>query len=76
VTDGEMSKVNFLHFLKDRLAGFEPGDQIQRGAPSWRQEIEAFPEYYTEYFKRSAGNIARWQSMVCRARSATPGTRS
>jgi 5-methyltetrahydropteroyltriglutamate--homocysteine methyltransferase len=53
VTDGEMSKVSFLGYVKDRLGGFEVDtDATGRMAPSWQQEIDDFPEYYAEYFKK------------------------
>ena len=36
VTDGEMSKVSFLGYVKDRLGGFEPDMGDPRMAPSWQ----------------------------------------
>ena len=50
VTDGEMSKVSFLGYVKDRLGGFELDDSPRGMAPSWQAEFVPFPEYYTEYF--------------------------
>ncbi|MDQ4117656.1 MAG: methionine synthase, partial [Actinomycetota bacterium] len=49
VTDGEMSKVSFLTYVKDRLAGFEPGAGEKLMPPSWQVEIDRFPEYYADY---------------------------
>src|SRR3954462_3384484 len=35
VTDGEMSKVSFLTYVKDRLAGFSAASGGELMAPSW-----------------------------------------
>ena len=59
VTDGEMSKVSFLGYVKDRLAGFEV-DEEATGAPagSWQVEIEMFPEYYAEYMSKYSAAVS------------------
>ena len=49
VTDGEMSKVSFLGYVKDRLGGFEVEEGSSGPAPSWQVEIDMFPEYYADY---------------------------
>jgi 5-methyltetrahydropteroyltriglutamate--homocysteine methyltransferase len=68
VTDGEMSKVSFLGYVKDRLGGFEVDDmRTGRMAPSWQKEIDDFPEYYEEYFKKYSATIAPLRRIVCRA---------
>jgi 5-methyltetrahydropteroyltriglutamate--homocysteine methyltransferase len=68
VTDGEMSKVSFLGYVKDRLGGFEVDtDATGRMAPSWQQEIDDFPEYYAEYFKKYSATIAPLRRIVCRS---------
>jgi 5-methyltetrahydropteroyltriglutamate--homocysteine methyltransferase len=47
-TDGEQSKPGFFAYVNERLAGFEarPGPR----AAMFRLEVEAFPEYYKQYF--------------------------
>ena len=59
VTDGEMSKVSFLGYVKDRLAGFEI-DNDATGAPasSWQVEIDMFPEYYEEYMGKYSAAVS------------------
>jgi 5-methyltetrahydropteroyltriglutamate--homocysteine methyltransferase len=52
VTDGEMSKVSFLGYVKDRLAGFEVDEEAtakSTGSAFWQAEFEMFPEYYEDY---------------------------
>ena len=47
-TDGEQSKPGFFAYVNERLAGFEarPGPR----AAMFQAEVEAFPEYYKQYF--------------------------
>ena len=67
VTDGEMSKVSFLGYVKDRLGGFEPDTGTVDGmAPSWQKEVDDFPEYYAEYFKKYASTVTPLRRLVCR----------
>jgi 5-methyltetrahydropteroyltriglutamate--homocysteine methyltransferase len=67
VTDGEMSKVSFLTYVKDRLGGFDVDTETGAGrvAPSWQQEVDAFPEYYADYFKKYAATVAPLRRIVC-----------
>ena len=46
VTDGEMSKVSFLGYVKDRLGGFEVDMGDSRMAPSWQKEVDDFLKLY------------------------------
>jgi 5-methyltetrahydropteroyltriglutamate--homocysteine methyltransferase len=66
VTDGEMSKVSFLGYVKDRLGGFELDMGSGRLAPSWQKEVDDFPEYYAEYFKKYSSTIAPLRRLICR----------
>jgi 5-methyltetrahydropteroyltriglutamate--homocysteine methyltransferase len=66
VTDGEMSKVSFLGYVKDRLGGFEVDTGNTRMAPSWQQEVDDFPEYYAEYFKKYSAAIAPLRRIICK----------
>ena len=72
VTDGEMSKVSFLGYVKDRLGGFEVDMGESRMAPSWQDEVDDFPEYYAEYFKKYSSTVTpAAPHHLQRARSAT-----
>jgi 5-methyltetrahydropteroyltriglutamate--homocysteine methyltransferase len=66
VTDGEMSKVSFLGYVKDRLGGFEPDMETTRMAPSWQKEVDDFPEYYAEYFKKYSSTVTPLRRIICR----------
>jgi 5-methyltetrahydropteroyltriglutamate--homocysteine methyltransferase len=65
VTDGEMSKVSFIGYVKDRLGGFVPDEGPSRMAPSWQAEFDAFPEYYTEYLKKYSATVSPLRRIVC-----------
>jgi 5-methyltetrahydropteroyltriglutamate--homocysteine methyltransferase len=66
VTDGEMSKVSFLGYVKDRLGGFEVEMGQSRMAPSWQVEVDDFPEYYADYFKKYSSTVAPLRRIICR----------
>ncbi len=65
LTDGEQGKPGFFVYVSERLAGFEPA----RGprAPMFASEVEAFPEYYQQYFSHAmlGGSIAPIVPLVC-----------
>jgi len=65
VTDGEQSKPGFSLYVRERLEGFEPRPQMKR--PFFPAEVNAFPEYYAEYFKQAmiGGAIAPVVPLVC-----------
>lgn len=65
VADGEMSKPGFFTYVKERLAGFEP--RPGSAQKPFAAELEAFPEYYAEYFKRAmyGATLAPFVPMVC-----------
>jgi len=49
VNDGEYGKTNFLNYIRDRLAGFEPtGVQEYTGAMADRRDRLAFAEFYRD----------------------------
>jgi len=64
VTDGETSKVGFFTYIKDRIEGFEARDVK---VPFYEAEVNAFPEYYEEYFARAmmGGAVAQVGRMFC-----------
>lgn len=51
VTDGEFSKPGFFTYVQERLEGFEARPGGRRRA--FQREVEAFPEYYAEYFQQA-----------------------
>ena len=65
VTDGEFSKPGFFTYIQQRLEGFEarPNQKLIL----FQQEIEAFPEYYAEYFKTAmlGGALIPITPVVC-----------
>ena len=65
VTDGEMSKVSFLTYVKDRLAGFSASSGEKLMPPSWQVEIDAFPEYYAGYLGKYKDQVSTMMTMVC-----------
>jgi len=73
VADGEMGKTSFLTYVAERISGFEkvPGQSTM--APSWKRELEMFPEYYQEYFKKYAAAVAPMHVMICRGPIAYTG---
>jgi 5-methyltetrahydropteroyltriglutamate--homocysteine methyltransferase len=65
VTDGEQGKVNFHRYVTDRLSGFSATEGQAPLAASWEREIQAFPEYYEEYFRRYTSTVTPRRMMVC-----------
>lgn len=65
VTDGELSKPGFFTYVNERLDGFEP--RPGKGPKLFKAEVEAFPEYYEDYFSRAltGGAIAPVEHMFC-----------
>src|SRR3974390_2731053 len=65
VTDGEFSKPGFFTYIQERLEGFEsrPGQKMIL----FQKEVEAFPDYYREYFKQAmmGGAILPITPVVC-----------
>jgi 5-methyltetrahydropteroyltriglutamate--homocysteine methyltransferase len=66
VADGEMGKVTFLTYVKERLSGFEPDPEgVQLMPPSWQREIEMFPAYYRDYFGKYSETVAPFTRLMC-----------
>ncbi len=65
VTDGEFSKPGFFTYIQRRLEGYEtrPNQKLIL----FQQEVNAFPEYYAEYFKTamSGGALIPITPVVC-----------
>jgi 5-methyltetrahydropteroyltriglutamate--homocysteine methyltransferase len=52
VDDGELSKPGFIHYVNERLAGFEPSPAAPaRSTWATSREVAAFPDFY-EWFGR------------------------
>jgi 5-methyltetrahydropteroyltriglutamate--homocysteine methyltransferase len=66
VTDGEMSKVSFISYVKDRLGGFEVDMGKPTMAPSWQAEINDFPEYYEGYLNKYSAAVAPLRRIICK----------
>jgi 5-methyltetrahydropteroyltriglutamate--homocysteine methyltransferase len=66
VADGEMSKVSFLGYVKDRLGGFEIDHSPSRMAPSWQAEYDMFPEYYEGYFNKYSSAVSPLRRIICK----------
>jgi len=65
VTDGEMGKVSFLTYVKERLGGFDQVEGETLLPPSWQLEIDDFPEYYKSYMGKYSSAVAPMKVMVC-----------
>ena len=65
VTDGEVSKPGFFTYIQERLEGFESRPNMKRTL--FEMEVEAFPEYYEEYFKAAmlGGALVKIAPVVC-----------
>ncbi len=65
MADGEMSKPGFFAYVQDRLDGFEPRPDQRHNL--FEAELNAFPEYYEEYFARAmlGGAVAPMIPMFC-----------
>ena len=65
VTDGEFSKPGFFTYIQERLEGFESRPNMKRTL--FEMEVEAFPEYYEEYFKAAmlGGALVKIAPVVC-----------
>lgn len=65
VADGEMSKSGFFTYIEERMEGFEP--RKDEKFKMFEAEIEAFPEYYEDYFARAmlGGTVVPMFPMYC-----------
>src|SRR3954463_14748886 len=55
VDDGEMGKLGFFAYVRERLSGFEPGPPDPDPYSGRGRELKAFPEYYARYLGRRTG---------------------
>jgi 5-methyltetrahydropteroyltriglutamate--homocysteine methyltransferase len=66
INDGEQGKTGFFAYIGERLSGYEPRagrDTMDK----FRPEIDEFPEYYEQYFKRAmtGGMAVPAASLAC-----------
>jgi 5-methyltetrahydropteroyltriglutamate--homocysteine methyltransferase len=52
INDGEQGKTGFFSYILQRLSGYEPRPG-RSPLDGFRAEIDEFPEYYEQYFKRA-----------------------
>jgi 5-methyltetrahydropteroyltriglutamate--homocysteine methyltransferase len=66
ISDGEQSKTGFFAYIGERLGGFEPRPG-RSALDSFRPEVDAFPEYYEQYFKAAmtGGSVAPIVPLGC-----------
>src|SRR5205823_10970304 len=65
VSDGEQGKLGFARYIQPRLDGFE--SRPRPGSEGFASEVEDFPEYYEQYFRRAmmGGAIAPATALIC-----------
>jgi 5-methyltetrahydropteroyltriglutamate--homocysteine methyltransferase len=65
VTDGEQGKPGFSRYITDRLEGFET--RPRPPGASFGAEIDDFPEYYEQYFRRAmyGGSVVPGVTLEC-----------
>ena len=66
VDDGEMSKPGFIHYVNERLGGFEPSPAAP-AASTWAgsREVRAFPEFYEWFSRAMPSPAARALHLTC-----------
>ena len=66
VDDGELGKPGFIHYVNERLAGFEPSPEVATGS-SWAdsREVRAFPEYYAWFARAMPSPAAGAARLAC-----------
>ena len=58
VNDGEQSKAGFFVYAVERLTGLEPSNAGEDPRAGWKAEIDAFPDYYRQYFGQNMQSVA------------------
>jgi 5-methyltetrahydropteroyltriglutamate--homocysteine methyltransferase len=65
VDDGEQSKAGFFVYASERLAGLEPSSAQFDDRAAFKKEMDAFPEYYKQYFSSNMQSIAGRKPLAC-----------
>ncbi len=63
VDDGEFSKASFIHYVNDRLTGFEPAQSAPGNPFSGSREFTSFPAFYKALPPSAVSSSAK--HMVC-----------
>jgi len=64
VNDGEQSKAGFYVYAVERLGGLEPSEAGVDPRATWQEEVEAFPEYYQQYFSQNMQRVGGTKPLV------------
>ena len=77
IDDGEMSKPGFIHYVNERLAGFEPSPEAPaRSTWAGSREAQSFPEFYDWFSRRPSESRRDGRApRLHRPRSATRAMR-
>ncbi|HSF03375.1 MAG TPA: cobalamin-independent methionine synthase II family protein [Solirubrobacterales bacterium] len=66
VDDGEMSKPGFIHYVNERLGGFEPSaDAPSRSTWAGSREVRSFPEFYAWFSHALPSPAAKAPHLAC-----------
>ena len=65
VTDGEMGKVSFFTYVLERLTGYSTSEGEPVLPPSWKVEIEQYPDYYALYLGKYKNTVSPLMMMEC-----------
>jgi 5-methyltetrahydropteroyltriglutamate--homocysteine methyltransferase len=60
ISDGEMSKIGFANYVKDRLTGFEG-----QSNPTVAQDVLDHPDLRVRMFRRNEGSASRYFTPAC-----------
>ena len=60
ISDGEMSKIGFANYVKDRLTGFEGESN-----PTVAQDVLDHPDLRVRMFRRNGGSASRYFTPAC-----------
>ncbi len=65
VNDGEQGKASFFTYVVERLKGFSADESEPVLPPSWKREIEAYPDYYDSYFGKYTETVVPLRVVTC-----------
>jgi 5-methyltetrahydropteroyltriglutamate--homocysteine methyltransferase len=65
LTDGEQGKTGFFTYVGERLGGVEPRSGESFMPATWAKEVEAFPDYYADYFAKYKGDVSPLKLTAC-----------
>lgn len=66
IDDGEFGKPSFIHYVNERLGGFEPSVAKPAGSPfAGSREFRSFPQFYQLLGRGTPGPAAKARRMDC-----------